>query len=133
MRVRRLFPLTLAAWISLAGCSAMHDKEDLLPQTGPTMLEVYRSHLGQPGRQGGPRTDTGPRGAADGPGLEGYARQSRDEIDAQFKRLPNPDLVMFVFPHLAADSGYPVPGYSTVLPMYDHVEYALPGEAEGWQ
>lgn len=40
---------------------------------------------------------------------------------------------MYVFPHLATDSGYPVPGYSTVLPMYDPMEYALPGEAEGWQ
>ena len=58
------------------------------------------------------------------------ARQGRD---AQFRRLPNPDLVMYVFPHPSPESGYPVPGYSTVLPMYERVEYALPGEAEGWQ
>jgi len=111
----------------------MHDKEDLLPQDGPTMLDVYRSHMGQSRRQDSQQPVVGPNGATDGPGLEGYTRQAHDEIDTQFKRLPNPDLVMYVFPHLAADSGYPVPGYSTVLPMYDHVEYALPGEAEGWQ
>ena len=129
MRVRRISPTGLAAWISivLAGCSAMHDKEDLLPQTGPTMMDVYKGHFG---RQGG--TPANPRGASDGPGLEGYTRDAHGEIDAQFRRLPNPDLVLYVFPHLSADSGYPVPGYSTVLPMYERVEYALPGEAEGW-
>ena len=132
MRAQLLF-LLLAAWISLSGCSAMHDKEDLLPQTGPTMLEVYRSHLGQTRRQDGQPPATGARGAVDAPGLEGYTRQAHDDIDTHFKRLPNPDLVLYVFPHLAADSGYPVPGYATVLPMYDQVEYALPGEAEGWQ
>ncbi len=110
----------------------MHDKEDLFPQDGPTMLEIYRSHMGRP-RQPEWRQPAAAPGAAGGQGLEGYARQARDEIDTQFKRLPNPDLVMYVFPHLAADAGYPVPGYSTVLPMYEHVEYALPGEAEGWQ
>jgi conjugative transfer region lipoprotein (TIGR03751 family) len=38
---------------------------------------------------------------------------------------------MYVFPDLS-DRGYPVPGYSTVLPMFERVEYALPGEKEGW-
>ena len=130
MRTQRPSPIGLAAWISLvlAGCSALHDKEDLLPQTGPTMMEVYQSHFG---RQVG--KPDGPRSAADGPGLEGYTRDAHDELDAQFRRLPNPDLVMYVFPHLSPESGYPVPGYSTVLPMYERVEYALPGEAEGWQ
>ncbi|HET9641887.1 MAG TPA: hypothetical protein VFP68_00665, partial [Burkholderiaceae bacterium] len=39
-----------------------------------------------------------------------------------------PDLVMHVFPHLARGR-YPVPGYVTVFPMYERVEYAMPGEA----
>ena len=34
---------------------------------------------------------------------------------------------MYVFPHLAP-SGAPVPGYVTVLPMYERTQYALPGE-----
>lgn len=133
MRARPLLLLTLAAWISLSGCSALHDKEDLLPQDGPTMLEVYRSHMGQTQRQDRQQPGIGMDGATDGQPLEAYTREAHNEIDAQFKRLPNPDLLLYVFPHLAAESGYPVPGYSTVFPMYDHVEYALPGEAEGWQ
>ena len=51
-----------------------------------------------------------------------------DEIDNRFARLPNPDLVMYVTPHLSANGRYPVPGYSTVFPMYETVEYAMPGE-----
>ena len=57
-----------------------------------------------------------------------YTRNAQDEIDRLFPRLPNPDLVMYVFPHLAGEHPVPVPGYSTVFPFYEHVQYALPGE-----
>ena len=42
--------------------------------------------------------------------------------------LPNPDLVMYVFPHLAGTDPIPVPGYSTVFPFFRSVKYAMPGE-----
>jgi hypothetical protein len=45
--------------------------------------------------------------------LAGYTRTAEREIDAIFPRLPNPDLVMYVFP------------------LYERVEYALPGEVPG--
>ncbi|MDH4709749.1 TIGR03751 family conjugal transfer lipoprotein, partial [Pseudomonas aeruginosa] len=51
-----------------------------------------------------------------------------NEIHSQFKRLPNPDLVMYVFPHLAGSDPAPVPGYTTVFPFYQRVQYAMPGE-----
>jgi conjugative transfer region lipoprotein (TIGR03751 family) len=57
-----------------------------------------------------------------------YTRNAQNEIDRLFVRLPNPDLVMYVFPHLAGEQPIPVPGYSTVFPLYEHVQYALPGE-----
>jgi conjugative transfer region lipoprotein (TIGR03751 family) len=57
-----------------------------------------------------------------------YSRTSENEINAQFKRLPNPDLVMFVFPHLSGSEEVPIPGYSTIFPMHSRVKYALPGE-----
>jgi conjugative transfer region lipoprotein (TIGR03751 family) len=126
----------VAAWISLAlalasllGCAG-GTKEEILPQDGPTMKEVYDGHF----RGAAPATPAGPpigRRAGADPGLEGYSRDAHNEIESQFPRLPNPDLVMYVFPHLS-EQGYPVPGYSTVLPMFERVEYALPGEKEGW-
>ena len=60
--------------------------------------------------------------------LEGYTREAFNEIDVLFPRLPNPTLVMYVFPHLAGETRAPVPGYTTAFPMYEQVEYALPGE-----
>ncbi len=62
--------------------------------------------------------------------LEAYTRSAANDIDQRFVRLPNPTLVLYVFPHLGADNHYPVPGYSTAFPLYEQVYYALPGEAE---
>jgi conjugative transfer region lipoprotein (TIGR03751 family) len=147
MRVRHPCRMpALAAWISLSaalvGC--ISTKEDLLPQDGPTMHEVYDAHFQAPPRREEPDPGLGRRGAEDGPAaapgrhgsgdglrLASYTREAATEIDARFPRLPNPDLVMYVFPHLS-EQGYPVPGYATVVPMYERVEYALPGEKEGW-
>jgi conjugative transfer region lipoprotein (TIGR03751 family) len=144
MRARRPFRIpALAAWISLSaalsGC--LSTKEDLLPQDGPTMREVYTAHFQAPPRREAPdagrgaedglEAASGRHGTGGGLRLAGYTREAATEIDAQFPRLPNPDLVMYVFPHLS-EQGYPVPGYSTVVPMYERVEYALPGEKEGW-
>ncbi|KAE9776543.1 TIGR03751 family conjugal transfer lipoprotein, partial [Escherichia coli] len=56
-----------------------------------------------------------------------YSRTQESEISQQFPRLPNPDMVMYVFPHLAEGSS-PVPGYSTVFSFYSRTQYAMPGE-----
>ncbi|HGP4256684.1 TPA: TIGR03751 family conjugal transfer lipoprotein, partial [Pseudomonas aeruginosa] len=37
-------------------------------------------------------------------------------------------LVMYVYPHLAGTDPVPVPGYTTVFPLYQRVQYAMPGE-----
>ena len=36
-----------------------------------------------------------------------------------------------MLPHLATDARVPVPGYTTAVPLYERVEYALPGELDG--
>ena len=63
--------------------------------------------------------------------LAGYARTAHTELETRFPRLPNPTLVMYVFPHLAGTERVPVPGYATTFPLYERVEYALPGEVPG--
>lgn len=57
-----------------------------------------------------------------------YSRDSVNEIKSQFARLPNPDLVMYVYPHLAGSDPVPVPGYTTIFPLHTKVQYAMPGE-----
>lgn len=61
----------------------------------------------------------------------GFVRDAATELDTIFPRLPNPTLVMYVFPHLSGHERTPVPGYVTTFPFYEGVEYALPGEVPG--
>lgn len=116
----------------LAGCAS--SKDAILPQDGPSMKAIYENHLTEMNAQsaqvvrhalGNRRLDSGESA------LQGYTRDAFNEIDLLFPRLPNPTLVMYVFPHLAGETRAPVPGYATAFPMYEQVEYALPGEAPG--
>ena len=115
--------------ISLAGCAST--KEAVLPQDGPSMKDIYQEHI-QEMNAGDPlsiRQELGNRPILTGDtALHGYTRDAANEIDAIFPRLPNPTLVMYVFPHLAGEESVPVPGYATAFPMYERTEYALPGE-----
>ena len=110
----------------LGGCSVMSNST-VIPEKGPTLNEVYYNKLkaSQIGELEQVRAELQPAHA--GP-LTGYTRTAKNELDSQFKRLPNPDLVMFVYPHLAGSEQTPVPGYSTTFPLYASQHYALPGE-----
>lgn len=57
-----------------------------------------------------------------------YTRAVQSEIEQVFPRLPNPDLVIYIYPHLATRTRAPIPGYTTVIPLFDRIEYQLPGE-----
>lgn len=134
--IERLAVVTV--FVVLAGCAT--SKEKLLTHEGHGMLEIWNQETG--GAAGGgrtarelldarqvlrrPLTDADVQAA---PAEQAhYTRTARNEIYSQFKRLPNPDLMMYVFPHLAGTDPVPVPGYSTVFPLYQRVQYALPGE-----
>lgn len=130
-------PLTLISALSLislalAGCAST--KEAVLPQDGPSMKAIYDGHVHEMNawdpevlrhELGNRRLNTGEAA------LQGYTRDAFTEIDVLFPRLPNPTLVMYVFPHLAGETRAPVPGYTTAFSMYEQVEYALPGEVAG--
>ena len=113
----------------LAGCAST--KETILPQDGPSMQAIYEDHVNTMNAQDPQviRGELGDRPVVTGEAaLYGYTREAFNEIDVHFPRLPNPTLVMYVFPHLAGETQAPVPGYATAFPMYEQVEYALLGE-----
>ena len=132
----------LAGLIGIAGCAS---KDSILPRDLPSMQSVYEEHFesmgaddvtgararlahgNSPGGQAGQVAVRGREVRAGAADLEGYVRSAADEIDNRFPQVPNPTLVMFVFPHLGPH-GAPVPGYSTAFPLYETVHYALPGE-----
>jgi conjugative transfer region lipoprotein (TIGR03751 family) len=120
--------LILAA-LAATGCATNKDK--LLTHDGRTMQDIWRQQTG--GGEGGNRPLLDARQSLRRPLTQAdeqarYTRTAANEIERQFHRLPNPDLVMYVFPHLAGSDPVPVPGYSTVFPLYQRVQYAMPGE-----
>ena len=124
--IKPLFVIAVA--LSLTACAT--SKEDVIPQDGPDMVTLYDTHQRAAGAQrhlAQQRADLGrpiARGAGD---LHAYTQQAANEIEQVFPLLPNPQLVLFVFPHLSIE-GAPVPGYATAFPMYQIDQYAMPGE-----
>jgi conjugative transfer region lipoprotein (TIGR03751 family) len=129
-------PIAALGLISLvlAGCAST--KDTVLPQDGPSMKAIYEGHVHEMNADN-PQVIRGELGSrsivAGDAALHGYTRDAFNEIDVLFPRLPNPTLVMYIFPHLAGEAGAPVPGYTTAFPMYEQVEYALPGEVRSQQ
>lgn len=120
----RYFPV----WISLLLIGCAGTKESVLPQDGPSMKAIYDRHMRSvqtDATQHIKQQRLPPSGIAH---YRGFVREAAEEIDTRFPRLPNPTLVMYVFPHLSGDERTPVPGYVTTFPFYEKVEYALPGE-----
>ncbi|GKS87282.1 TIGR03751 family conjugal transfer lipoprotein [Acidovorax sp. SUPP1855] len=145
----RLIP---AALLSLAllgsGCSVTGSRESPINEVtrgSPTVLDLYRGKASPKDDEGAQtartltaRTQTAQdrlRGASTArPIAAGDADTQRywsalEPMRQRFVRVPNPDLVMVVYPHLARGT-YPVPGYVTTFPMYEQTFYALPGEVE---
>lgn len=121
--------LLLSLSISLAGCAG--SKDTLLPDDGRTIKRIYNEHFNDIGLYG----TLAAREALNGRSvqsrdqdLSGFVRDAYNELDRHFPRLPNPTLVMYVFPHLAGPERVPIPGYATTFTLYRHTEYALPGE-----
>ena len=118
--MRCLIILTLL----LAGCSTSQEE---LMQVDPdtSMQSLWQQQSGGRATLLDARSQL--RRAPDGePDRATYTRDAASETRSQFPRLPDPDMVLYVFPHLNGNT--PVPGYSTVFPFYTRPQYALPGE-----
>ncbi|MHB0818463.1 TIGR03751 family conjugal transfer lipoprotein [Stutzerimonas stutzeri] len=132
MKATRLPCWILISLLALAGCST--SSEEMLPRGDTTMMDLWnrsgsgskqqlvdaRASLRRPLTE--QQMQQHPREQAT------YSRSAENEIYNLFPRLPNPDLVMYVYPHLVGNEPAPIPGYSTVFPFYSRVQYAMPGE-----
>jgi conjugative transfer region lipoprotein (TIGR03751 family) len=134
--------LVLAAAVLLGGCAGT--KEAVFPADLPPMQTIYERHFAEAPRgelaaertalrsRSEPAAEHARVGTSWSPRRASVIERAASPVHARFQRLPNPDLVMFVFPHLAGDDAVPVPGYATVFPLYERPRYALPGEVPGW-
>lgn len=152
MRWTRWTTVLLAA--ALAGC-ASNAPSSVLAE-GPRMIDIFRGGADRP--ESVSETESAPDGSpapkarcrwwlfawpceahqagaeASGGDAEAdadtYTRTAANELELLFPRLPNPDIYIHVLPHLATGERVPVPGYTTAVPLYERVEYALRGELE---
>lgn len=132
----------------LSACSVSGPREspiNAVTKGSPTVVQIYRGQgaaaagadgSGLAAPEATPRDRllerSAPRPVRDGGADTDTQRywSALEPLRNRFARVPNPDLVMVVFPHLSRGK-YPVPGYVTVFPMYEQADlYALPGELE---
>lgn len=114
--------------LGLFGCSTSQD--DTLPNPQTSSEQVWQNQMSG----GGANTDalSQTQGELRMPldmttlaqRQSDYTRDSWREATNLFPRLPNPDVVLYVLPHQSG--ALPVPGYSTVFPLYERVHYAAP-------
>ena len=50
-------------------------------------------------------------------------RAQIEDLNRDFQRVPNPEIVGFVYAHMSGD--VPIPGYATVFKLYDKEHYAV--------
>ncbi len=134
-KITTLLPLTLisAAVITLSGCATSADTAAL--KNGPTMAQAYTAAMtGNDSTDGSNQSLSGLRSAlGDSQPMANQTAstaitQATDQVNMQFPTLPNPTLVMYVYPHFAGSDQAPVPGYYTAFSFYTRIHYALPGE-----
>lgn len=127
--------MLVAISISLTGCSSM--RGNVVPKSGPTMEQVYDSMSEQGTSEDSMNTShqeniekirnqvkvSAPNHANTITGnLPAYA------VNQEFHKLPNPEIRMYIYPHLAGSDQLPIPGYFTAFNVYEHDYYALPQE-----
>ncbi|GIU42839.1 lipoprotein [Shewanella sairae] len=129
MRLTKI-SLIAVSYLFLYGCST--SQQSTLPQPDTDVKEVWETKMGTGSndellqQRSTLRRELSPALLAER--QADYTRNSYREIFNQFPRLPNPDVVFYVYPH--RNGSMPVPGYSTVFPLYERVHYATPSDAK---
>lgn len=110
MRIMLILMLVIIS-INLSACTNMSG--NVVPEKGPTMEEVYdgiSNNVDEPIHTSLPVTHHSSRNCH------------------QFHKISNPELTMYVFPHLAGQDEVPIPGYDTAFNVYTQDHYALATE-----
>ena len=112
-------------FINISGCTTC---AHAVPNNEPTMAEIYESAMQQSHcstleqvRQQVKRTSCDVMKVSTTP-------NNTKEISQLFPTLPNPQLMMYVYPHLSHLDEAPVPGYTTAFSLYEKNYYAVEGE-----
>ncbi len=111
--------ILLPLLISLLACT--HQSPFEMAKQGPTMRQNYENHLaGDPAQQHKLR-----------PVISRHLENDLNYPKVQeraYRRIPNPELAMFVYPHRVTRHGLIVPAYTIKFPLYEKVQYGRVGD-----
>lgn len=131
MQPIRFLLVLLVTSISLTGCHAVAG--NVIPQSGPTMEHIYDS-MGH----SQPSVLSTDSAEADLSELRktksttvSYRSTNHVNTATVFRKLPNPELKLYVYPHFAGEEEVPIPGYYTQINAYERTHYALPSDITG--
>lgn len=119
---------TNALLLTLGGCAST--TEDMIGTPDHTMNEVYSAAMGggSEGKLLDERSVLRRSLTESDADLSRFVRTEDDALRNDFPMLSNPEMRMFIAPHLSTRDGIPVPGYVTRFRMWERDHYALPGE-----
>lgn len=113
--------------VGLTGCASHIDK--VVPKDQKNMKQIYNEKAGSGNIEMLKQREADIR--ARPVSNEDYLSElppNAAQITRLFPALPNPELYMYVKPHVVGSSGAAVPAYMTRFTMYDRTHYAMPNE-----
>ena len=123
MRTIMILMLILSS-ISLSACSNMAG--NVVPRTGPTMEQVYDNMEHE--INGKNITQIKSNSPPIPTELNIKSSLPVNAKNSVFRKIPNPELKMYVYPHLAGRDEIPIPGYYTAFDAYTQNHYGLKNE-----
>lgn len=131
-----LLPIILISSAQLTGCISAG--KNALPRGGNmTMAEIFKHKTGL--STGESRRSTRDQSVKEirkqlsnnkRENYVNYTRNSTNEIKKLFKRLPNPVISTYIYPHQVNDENdlLAIPGYTTAFFLYRKNHFAMPSE-----
>lgn len=120
-----LMTLAFSSVLTLSACASSNLTSNAIPEGGLTVSQIYQQSMGetmQPWSIKRPLTKP--------VNYEGYTRDASNEVQNLFKPLDNPQVPIYVFPHVAliGDEQLIKPGYTTAFFLYKQNQFALASE-----
>lgn len=116
--------LVFASTMALCACTSNSISSTAIPEGGLTVSQIYQQSLSEPMQSWSVARGAKPVNYA------GYTRDASNKIQQLFKPLDNPQVPIYVFPHVAliGDEQLLKPGYTTGFFLYKQNQFALASE-----
>jgi len=125
--------ISFIALLSLNACSTVSG--NVVPKSGPKMEKVYDSmQTEESSDEDGSSTRFLDKNLNDiqigiarqipKPSEYNFKKYQKSGLK-DFKKLPNPEITLYVYPHFAGQEQMPVPGYFTRFNVYERDYYSL--------